>query len=114
MALGPWALLLAPAPLGYCPRALLAGPSWLRDSLKPGSTVLGYRSKVRGLIEHRPAAEPACGQYAVCKVTIFDCPAVDGAPVRQITRGTDAAQRLAQCQTFADLVDDLCPAQGRA
>ena len=74
----------------------------------------GVHQPVRRLIEHRPAAEAACSQYAVCKVTIFNCPAVDGAPVRQITRGADTAQRLAQCQTFADLVDDLCPAQGRA
>ena len=72
----------------------------------------GVHQPVRLLIEHRPATKPACGQYAVCKVTIFDCPADDGAPVRQITRGTDTAQRLAQCQAFANLVDNLCPALG--
>ncbi len=44
---GPWALLLASAPLCYCPRALLAGPSWLLDGLKPYSTALGYRPKDR-------------------------------------------------------------------
>ena len=57
----------------------------------------GVHQPVRRLIEHRPAAEAACSQYAVCKVTIFDCPAVDGAPVWKITRSADTWQGIEQC-----------------